>query len=233
MALQELIARLQQEGAKWVINTGRDLPSLIDGLQRARLAVTPDFVVTVEREIHVQHRARYHELDGWNRACADVHDALFARVRPDLPELCDWVQRRFAARVYEDAYSPLCLIAGDNDEMDAIQAFLETYCAGIPELTVVRNDIYARFSHVAFNKGTALAEIARTLGVGTLETLAAGDHFNDLPMLTTSIARWLVAPSNAIPEVKLAVERQAGFVGDRPWGHGVLEGLRACLRGGA
>ena len=41
-------------------------------------------------------------------------------------------------------------------------------------LTVVRNDVYARFSHEAFNKGTALGEIAGQLGVTAAGTFAAG-----------------------------------------------------------
>jgi ribosome-binding factor A len=35
----------------------------------------------------------------------------------------------------------------------------------VPSLTVVRNDIYARFCHVAYNKGSALAEIARRINL--------------------------------------------------------------------
>ena len=48
--LQELIGDLQRRGAKWVINTGRDLSSLMEGLGRARLSIQPDWLVTVERE---------------------------------------------------------------------------------------------------------------------------------------------------------------------------------------
>jgi hydroxymethylpyrimidine pyrophosphatase-like HAD family hydrolase len=53
----------------------------------------------------------------------------------------------------------------------------------VPHLAVVRNDVYIRFAHDAYNKGTALREIARRLNVTPEETVAAGDHHNDLPML--------------------------------------------------
>src|SRR6266853_2032607 len=52
---------------------------------------------------------------------------------------------------------PDCLVAANNEDADAIQAFLEDYLQSMPELAFVRNGVYARFSHTAYNKGTALA----------------------------------------------------------------------------
>ena len=72
----------------------------------------------------------------------------------------------------------------------------------VPNLQVMRNDVYARFCHTAYNKGTALAEIARRLALGPQHTLAAGDHLNDLPMLSRNYAHFLVAPANAVEAVK-------------------------------
>jgi hydroxymethylpyrimidine pyrophosphatase-like HAD family hydrolase len=227
--LQELIGSLQKQGAKWVINTGRDLTGLMEGIARARLSIRPDFLVVVEREIYSHHEAQYLPCDEWNGKCSAAHAELFSRVRPDVPDLVNWVNKRFSATVYEDPYSPFCLIAQNNGDADAIQAFLEEYCAKVPFLTVVRNDIYARFSHAAYNKGTALAEVARQLGVSREHTFAAGDHLNDLPMLCESFARCLVAPENAIPEVKERVKSQKGYVSHQPWGHGVARGLEFYL----
>jgi hydroxymethylpyrimidine pyrophosphatase-like HAD family hydrolase len=228
--LQVLIGRLQQQGAKWVINTGRDLSSLMETLGRAHLSIHPDYLVVVEREIYAHEGARYAPLQPWNSECERTHRELFARVQPDLPELFDWVNGRFKASVYSDPYSPFCLIAGNNDDADVIEEFLTRYCARIPNLALVRNDVYARFSHEAYSKGTALAEIARQLGVSRDHILAAGDHWNDLPMLLPEHARWLVAPSNAIPSVKEAVRRQGGFVSDEPHGYGVARGIELVLK---
>ena len=140
-----------------------------------------------------------------------------------------WVNERFDASVYEDSYSPFCLIAEDNRDADVIHEYLKAYCAQVPRLTVVRNDVYARFSHEAYSKGTTLSEIARRLGVAPAYVLAAGDHLNDLPMLSHEHARWLVAPSNAIELVKQAVRRQEGYVSDEPHGYGVARGLEFFL----
>jgi len=228
--LQRLLGRLQQAGAKWVINTGRDLSSLLESLARARLSVRPDYLVVVEREIYVRDKAQYVGLADWNRDCARAHQELFARVRADLDRLVAWVNERFDAAVYEDSYSPFCLIAENNGDADVIHDFLNAYCAQVPKLTVVRNDVYARFCHEAYSKGTALAEIARALGISPDQVFAAGDHLNDLPMLTRERARWLAAPSNAIDLVKETVRRQDGFVSDQPHGYGVARGLEFFLR---
>ena len=224
-----LIGDLQEGGAKWVINTGRDLTSLMMALKHTGISIEPDFLVLVEREIHVNEGSRFVGLTEWNAACTRDHAELFERVRPDLPHLMGWVNTRFRAQVYEDAYSPFCLIAGNNGDADVIHDFLSDYCRGVPQLTVVRNDVYARFSHAAYNKGTALAELTRRLRLDSGEVFAAGDHLNDLPMLSTDLARWLAAPRNAVKAVKQTVRRQKGFVSEHSHGNGVADALEFVL----
>jgi HAD superfamily hydrolase (TIGR01484 family) len=231
--LQALIGDLQRQGAKWVINTGRDLSSVMEGIARARLSIKPDYLVVVEREIYCHEGSQYLGCEEWNQGCATAHAELFARVQTDVPRLVDWVNKRFSATLYEDDYSPFCLIADRNEDADAIQAFLETYCHEVPGLTLVRNDVYARFSHAGYNKGTALVEIARQLGIARDHVFAAGDHLNDLPMLSGDCARCVVAPDNAVPIVKETVRRQKGYISHQPWGHGVARGLEFYLENGA
>jgi len=225
-----LISDLQARGVKWVINTGRDMSSLMETLARAKIAVQPDYLVLVEREIYRHDGVRYAPVEHWNAACHRDHEALFTRVRPEVSALMDWVNARFRATVYADTWSPFCLIAGNNGDADLIHAQLDEFCERFPELTVVRNDVYARFSHVNYNKGTALAELTRMLKLTSAEVLAAGDHLNDLPMLKTEFARFLVTPANAIPQVKELVKSQGGFVSELSCGHGVAEGVEHHLK---
>jgi len=224
-----LISQLQSRGVKWVINTGRDMSSLMEALARAHVPVQPDYLVLVEREIYKHDGVRYAPVVEWNAACACDHAELFSRVRPQVAELMDWVNSRFSATVYDDVWSPFCLIAGNNADADQIHARLDKFCKPFPELAVVRNDVYARFSHMNYNKGTALAELSRMLGVTSDEVLAAGDHLNDLPMLKSEHARYLVAPSNAVPQVKDVLRKQGGFVSELTCGNGVAEGLEYYL----
>jgi hydroxymethylpyrimidine pyrophosphatase-like HAD family hydrolase len=106
---------------------------------------------------------------------------------------------------------------------------LINYCRSVPHLTIVRNDVYARFSHADYNKGTALAEIARQLGLEAREIFAAGDHLNDLPMLSKRFAHWLAAPANAVGEVKAQVVSQGGHVSKMSCGEGIAEALKLAL----
>lgn len=229
-SVESLIGDLQSRGAKWVINTGRDMSSLMEALARARISIQPDYLVLVEREIYIHDGVRYAPVEEWNLTCAHDHAELFARVGPDIPAVVEWVNTHFSATVYEDAHSPFCLIAGNSGDANVIHERLNEFCARFPPLTVVRNDVYARFSHGAYNKGTALRELMRRHGLAASEVFAAGDHLNDLPMLSTDYARWLAAPRNAIEPVKEAVRRQRGFVSDLSHGDGVADGLRHHLQ---
>ncbi len=231
--LQELIGKLQAQGAIWVINTGRDLSGLMEALGRSHLSVKPDYLVLVEREIYCHENSQYVQLADWNSECSLAHAELFSRVRQDVPQLMAWVNERFSATVYEDPYSPFCLIAERNEDANVIHDYLNLYCEKIPGLTVVRNDVYARFSHIGYNKGTALAELSRRLKISPENILAAGDHLNDLPMLSNQYARYLVAPRNAIDLVKTTVQGQKGYVSHLPQGHGIADGIEFHLNGSA
>ncbi|HOB97181.1 MAG TPA: HAD family hydrolase [Verrucomicrobiota bacterium] len=227
--LQRLLQDLQAQGARWVINTGRDLTSLMEAVARSGLSVRPDYLVLVEREIYIHQDHRYVGLTDWNDRCARDHAALYERMRADVPRLTAWINEHFNAEVYADPWSPLCLLARSNPDTDAIEAFLREYCRTVPNLTITRNDVYARFSHTAYSKGTALTEIARRLGIASANTIAVGDHLNDLTMLKKEIAGYLAAPSNALPEVKAAVQQQGGLVSHLPHGHGVARALKTVL----
>lgn len=227
--LQERLGELQSAGAIWCINTGRDLTRLMEGIARARLTVRPDYLVTVEREIYIHRNHQYVPHHEWNDRCAAAQEAVFNKVRPALPELVAWVRDRFEAEIYEDAFSPFCLIARDNDQCDTIQSQAEEFLADWPTLDFVRNDIYARLSHTAYNKGSALEEVERLTGIGPEQTLAAGDHLNDLPMLNPKYARWLVTQHNAIRQVKEHVQNHRGFVSEHPSGNGLLNGIEWAM----
>jgi len=228
-ALHQLLGDLQSHGVKWVINTGRDMSGLLEALARAHISTEPDFLVLGEREIYRHSDSQYLSLEEWNTACTRAHADLFARVRRDIPRIVAWISARFHARLYEDAYSPFCLIASNNGDADVIHEYLQDYCRGVPGLALVRNDVYARFHHQDFDKGTALAEITRRLGLGPANVFAVGDQLNDLPMLTRRYAHWLAAPVNAARTVKEVVRCQDGFVSGLSHGGGVLEGLQACF----
>jgi len=224
--LQQIIGDLQSQGVKWVINTGRDMSGLMEALGRAKISVEPDYLVLVEREIHSHDGVKFVGLREWNAECTRAHDQLFTRVVPDLPRITEWINQRFHATVYEDPFSPFCLIAGNRGDVEAINQYLEEYCQTVPDLTVVRNDVYSRFSHAAYNKGAALAELSRRLKITPAEVFAAGDHWNDLPMLSRKYAHWLASPSNAIEPVKAQVRAQGVHISELHCGFAIAEALQ-------
>lgn len=232
---QTIIAQLQSQGVRWVVNTGRSLADLLRELARARLAVAPDYLVVVEREIHVREGDRYLAHTDWNERCTRTHDELFARLRPELPHWFEWVNGNFVAEVFEDPWSPFCLVAASPEDAVAIVEQVALRCRAWPELTVVANHVYARLSHADYHKGSALREVARLCAAGPAGTFIAGDHWNDLPMLRRDLGDWLVAPENAMPEVKIAVTEAGGWVIPERAGRAVAAGLRrvlADLKGG-
>jgi HAD superfamily hydrolase (TIGR01484 family) len=228
--LELLIGALQERGVVWVINTGRDLTSLMETLTQAGLSIRPDYVVVVEREIYKLTESDYVSVRDWNDRCTQLHQEIFDKIRPHMPKIFAWINSRYKAMVYEDPYSPFCLVAEKASDAEEIHEYLEFFCKEIGDLVVMRNDVYARFSHKAYNKGTALAEIARRLKIKPDEIIAAGDHMNDLPMLSNEFAHWLVAPMNAIDLVKEKVRRQNGYISEKHCGHGVAHGIAHVLR---
>lgn len=224
-ALQAKLAALQARGVLWVINTGRDLASLMESIGRAHLRVMPDYTVTVEREIHRHIGGHYESVEPWNSNCHRDHAQAFAESAAELHDLMAGLESRYDASFYTDHWSPLCAIARSNAQMDAIQAELEAFSQTTPLLVPVRNDVYVRLSHKSYSKGTALHEIQRLTGLTPANTLAAGDHLNDLPMLLPEVARWLVTPANGLPPVKAQVAAHGGYLATKICGDGVLEAL--------
>ena len=53
-----------------------------------------------------------------------------------MPEIQKWIEERYRAVVYEDAYSPFCLVAENVSDAEAIHDYLSVYCERIDGLTV-------------------------------------------------------------------------------------------------
>jgi hydroxymethylpyrimidine pyrophosphatase-like HAD family hydrolase len=224
-ALLEGLKEAQERGALWVINTGRTLSDLYQELERSGEGIWPRFVVTVEREIYEFRNQEYQSITTWNHKCLSEHQVLFRQAVDFFKQIQSWVKKEFRAETYGDAWSPLCIIASETKHADEIHQRISKECGRFPELTVVRNDVYFRFGHYEYSKGSALGEIIRMLGTRPEEVFAAGDHFNDLTMLDGVYASHVAAPANAIPEVKDLVKTAGGYVSKEHCGLGVIEAL--------
>jgi hydroxymethylpyrimidine pyrophosphatase-like HAD family hydrolase len=207
----------------WVINTGRTFESLRDELINREAPIWPDWVVAVEREIWLVRDRRGVGWFEWNRKCELMHAQLFESVAPVWKLIEDYIGKHTNARLVEDAGSPLGIIASCEEEADEISAFMKPLLESWPTLVAVRNTIYFRFSHKFYNKGACLEAIANGIGVLPLQTLAIGDHLNDLPMLDRRYAHHLACPGNSVDEVKEKVRSQRGYVAEAKVAEGTLE----------
>lgn len=228
----ELLACLEGLRQKDVLiawNTGRTLALVDQGLQIFPLR--PDFALTTERDLFRWDDEGWEELGHWNQKCRSDHDTLFREAGHLLETIAHFVTNKTGARPYLEGGNFRGVVARSDDEMDRIEEFLQARRHEVPVFSYQRNHIYLRFCHGAYDKGTVLGELQRILGVAPSETFAAGDNYNDLPMLTPKRAAWLACPANSIAEVKMAVGNHGGFLAAREGGSGVADALRHYFPG--
>jgi len=185
----------------------------------------PEWIVTVEREIHQVKKGEAHALEQWNRTCTEVHESLFGRHGAILEQIQKEVASDEEVTVIPDVGS-IGLVAGSQESIDRTHAKVSRLLRDRPEISTVRNGPYFRFAHADYHKGSCLAEIQRILDLGPSSTFIAGDNLNDLPMLRREFGHYLACPSNSVPEVLEAVRTQQGYVATRPAGAGIAEALR-------
>lgn len=225
--LERKIGGLCDEGAAWVVNTGRTLDFALEGLHTHGFGIEPDFMIVEETALLHQPDGTWIPLGDWveNRDLAhrDVENrgiGFFQAVRA-------LVELQPGAKYFSRDGSPDEIISRDESQMHRICEMVDLAREehGLVDLGYQRNGIYFRFGHREFCKGATLRELSRVLGLGPDRVFAAGDNLNDLTMLSRKNAESIACPSNALPVVRDAVRDQGGFVASQPHGHGLLEAL--------
>lgn len=221
------IKEIQGRGGLWAVNTGRELAHIIEGLAEFHFPVEPDFVLTAEREVfHRGAHGHWQDYGDWNQRCIAAHDELFNVAGPLLADILAFLETIPGANPIYMGQRLVGLITLTDADMDRVCVFLDRERNRVPGFLYMRNTVYARFCHEDYSKGSALGELARLLGLSRNEIFAAGDHFNDLPMLDGRYAKWVACPGNAVPTVKRAVLRAEGYVAQAACSEGVVEALR-------
>ncbi len=225
--LFEAIRQLQARGVYWALNTGRDFEFALDGLREFSFPCEPDYVLTAEREVfHRGADGQWQDYGDWNQRCYRAHDKMFAQAAPLLKDIADFLAVESLAQPICEGERLIGLAANDEPAMDRICEFLERERLRVPGFHYMRNTIYVRFCHADYSKGTALSELGRLTGIDREGIFAAGDHYNDLPMLDGRHARWVMCPANAVEPVKTTVRAAGGYVAEREFSSGVVEALR-------
>jgi len=214
-------------GAYWGINTGRPLMFILEGIVEARFPFFPDYIIAREREIYTPNDfGRWVPALDWNTQSSKAHQKLFRKSRRFLKRAQQWVEDETGAVWGMQEADPVGIVASTVSEMDWIVRRLDEELTQFPELSYQRNGIYLRFSHQDYHKGTAMAELARLIGVDASRTFAIGDSHNDLDMLDPELAGCLACPGNACNEVKARVAESGGFIAKNLASRGTVEALK-------
>ncbi len=225
-ALASALLQHKNNGGLWAVNTGRSLGHAIEGLTVFAAPCEPDFLLTNEREVFLRTaEGGWKAHAEWNETCYRRHDELFEQAAGLLAAIRAFTERHDSVTIVEEEDRPVGLVTQDEQTMEEVVSFLEAETAHFPDFAYQRNTIYLRFCHRDYHKGSALGELARFLGIPREQVLAAGDHFNDIPMLDGRFAAFPCCPSNAIAEVRATVLTAGGHVASAPAGGGVAECL--------
>lgn len=211
-------------GGLWAVNTGRGIEHAIEGIERFDAPVTPDFLLTNEREIFRSDSLGGWEAYGeWNIECERRHRELFLRAKAVFRHIESLARRTEGVSVIYEAGDPMGIVTSNEELMHLAAGYIDQVSGDLPEFGYQRNTIYLRFCHRDYDKGSALAELCRLEGIPRETVLAVGDHFNDIPMLDGRHAVMVGCPANAIREVKNIVQASQGYLAEGDHAHGVSE----------
>ena len=231
------LARELQEvslaGCVWAVNTGRSLEAALEGLRQLSAPIAPDFILTSERHVHKPDgKGGWHDYGEWNILCREHHDMLFNECGPFFAEIERLVERHEGVTFQETVDGvPGGLVAVNEPILDGLIAELDALSGKPKDFHYQRSNIYLRFCHRAYDKGSALAELSRLLEMPACDILAIGDHQNDLAMLFGEVASMVACPSNAHESVKEAVMLAGGHVSEFEAGEGTAEAIRLYRTG--
>ncbi len=226
-ALFTMLRDLRSVGIQWAINTGRALWHAEAGLKEYRFPIEPEFLLVEERDIYRRTRkGGWEPLGDWNTHAARDTDELFSLATPLLAEVLRFQECIDGAEAIYDRGHFIGSVTKTAADMDKLCAFLDKIRERLPLFNYQRNTIYVRFCHHAYSKGTALAELARHLEIGPEAIFAAGDHFNDLPMLDGIHAKHVACPINSCDEVKKLVRAAGGYIARGNASEGIVEALK-------
>ena len=220
-------------GALWTVNTGRSLVSALEGLERLGAPVRPDYILTSERHIYrPDGSGGWVDYGDWNEICRDHHDALFEKSGVFFEKIRSLAEDHEGVTVLENASGvPEGLVASDEELLDAFSEEMDRIHGRPEDFHYQRSNIYLRFCHRRYDKGSALAELGRLLDMPSAGILAIGDHQNDIAMLVGGVAAMVACPSNAHATVKETVQEAGGHISELEAGEGTAEGIRVYRTG--
>lgn len=231
--LKEEITMAVTGGALWAVNTGRSLESALDGLSRLGIGLVPDYILTSERHVHKPDgRSGWTDYGDWNSICREHHELLFKESGVFFERIARLLDSHDGVVFQANVHGvPEGLVATTEEQLDEVAGLLDSLPDKPSDFHYQRSNIYLRFCHRRYDKGTALSELSRLIDMPISHILAIGDHQNDLPMLFGEVAEMVACPSNAHPSVKEAVSLAGGHISELPAGEGTAEAIHLYRTG--
>lgn len=224
----EAIIEHKERGGLWAVNTGRDLHYAMEGVLKFGAPVEPDFLLTNERDVF-RWDAGWAAHGEWNDRCRLRHDELFELTSEIYTTLDQLSRKRGGFKLIYENKRPVGLTTETEELMETLVRDIEMLATNHADFSFQRNTIYLRFCHRDYHKGSALSELCRLENIPVDHVFAAGDHYNDLPMLDVQYSAMTACPANAIGAVKERVTISEGFVSDKECADGVAEAIRHFL----
>ena len=226
-ALGDMLRVLRNQGAAWLINTGRSLQQTLTGLGQYGIFQEPDFIIAQECEIYKPgFFSKWTDYGSWNRQARRAHEHFVRDHKQFLADVKRHVETETKGQFMEGELGQVGIVAHSDEELDQVCTIIDQHRNLAPTIGYQRNGVYLRFSDSKFSKGSALEELARLLELNASHCFAAGDNHNDLSMLDTRVARMIACPGNALPPVKAHVQKQGGFVAEGIASCGMIEALQ-------
>lgn len=231
-AMGDSLRLLRQQGAAWVINTGRSLGQTLQGLAQYGIFQEPDFIIAQECEIYKPgFFTRWTDYGSWNKQARKAHERFVRDHKTFLDHVKTMVETQTEGEFLQGDAGELGIAASTDEELDQICAVIDQHRLQAPDMGYQRNGVYLRFAHSRYSKGSALAELSRLLSLSANDCFAAGDNHNDVSMLDNRVARMIACPGNALPVIKQHVQQQGGYVANGIASVGMIEALRHFFGG--
>jgi hydroxymethylpyrimidine pyrophosphatase-like HAD family hydrolase len=177
-------------------------------------------------------RGGWHDYGEWNRLCQEHHDYLFAQSGKFFDRIRKLAESYPGLLLLENGEGiPEGLVAASEELLDKVTDVLTELPGRPPDFHYQRSNIYLRFCHRSYDKGSTLAELSRLLDMPTAAILAIGDHQNDIAMLYGNVAAMVACPANAHASVKETVLRAEGHVSLLEAGEGTAEAIHLYRTG--
>lgn len=220
------ISEYHEAGGLWAVNTGRSVEHAVQGLRRFQPPIMPDFLLTCEREVYRRLSDGQWEAHGhWNETCRQRHEELYSLAEELYAVIADRAGKRGGIEMIWEEGRLVGFVTRTEEVMEAFLKEVDLLSADFVDFSYQRNTVYLRFCHRDYHKGSALGELCRLEGLDAGWVLAAGDHYNDIPMLDGRHARHAACPANAIEAVKHRVRLSGGYIAERNYADGVADAL--------